>query len=63
MHLGLIGSFVLSAPQPSRGEVRLRLANPQTVADLRGPQLCAIKTGAEIQAQIAAWDRIRSAGC
>ena len=54
VHLGLIGSSVLSLPQPSRGEVRLRLANPQTVADLRGPQLCAIKTGAEIQAQIAA---------
>jgi endonuclease VIII len=52
VHLGLIGSFVLSDPQPPRGEVRLRLATLQTVADLRGPQLCAIKTAAEIQAQI-----------
>ena len=54
VHLGLIGSFVLSAPTPPRGEVRLRLATVQTVADLRGPQLCAIKTRAEIEAQIAA---------
>jgi formamidopyrimidine-DNA glycosylase len=54
VHLGLIGSFLLSTPEPPRGQVRLRLATPQTVADLRGPQLCAIKTPAEIEAQIAA---------
>src|SRR5215207_6391447 len=54
VHLGLIGSFVLSAPEPPRGQVRLRLATSETVADLRGPQLCAIKTRAEIEAQVAA---------
>ena len=76
VHLGLIGSFLLSAPGPPRGQVRLRLATVQTVADLRGPQLCAIKTPAEIEAQMAglgpdplrsdadpdlAWRRIRRA--
>ena len=34
--------------------MRLRLATAQTVADLRGPQLCAVQTSAEIDAQIAA---------
>ena len=53
VHLGLIGSFLLSDPEPPRGQVRLRLATARTVADLRGPQLCAIKTSAEIDAQIA----------
>jgi endonuclease VIII len=76
IHLGLIGSFLLSAPEPPRGQVRLRLATAETVADLRGPQLCALKTPAEIDAQIAvlgpdplrsdadpdlAWHRIRRA--
>src|SRR5919112_3208887 len=54
VHLGLIGSFMLSAPEPPRGEVRLRLATPQAVADLRGPQLCAIETRGEVAAQLAA---------
>lgn len=54
VHLGLIGKFGLGPPDPPRGEVRLRLASPETAADLRGPQLCAIKTHAEINEQMAA---------
>ena len=76
IHLGLIGTFLLSAPQPPYGQVRLRLATSQTIADLRGPQLCAIKTPGEVEAQVAqlgpdplrsdadpdlAWRRIRRA--
>jgi len=76
VHLGLIGTFLLSTPEPPRGQVRLRLATPQTVADLRGPQLCALETPNEIEAQLAvlgpdplrsdadpdvAWRRIRRA--
>ncbi len=53
VHLGLIGTFVLGPPDPPRGEVRVRLATSEVVADLRGPQLCAVRTRAEIDAQIA----------
>lgn len=53
VHLGLIGKLTLGAPAPPRGEVRLRIATPETVADLRGPQLCVIRTADEIDAQMA----------
>jgi formamidopyrimidine-DNA glycosylase len=53
VHLGLIGSFVLGPPDPPRGEVRVRLATPTRVADLRGPQVCALRTAAEVDAQLA----------
>lgn len=53
IHLGLIGKLGIGPPAPARGEVRVRLATPEAVADLRGPQLCALKTPAEIGAQIA----------
>ncbi len=77
VHLGLIGSFLLGPPDPPRGEVRVRVATRETAADLRGPQLCAIQTSAEVAAQIAllgpdplradadpevAWRRIRRSG-
>lgn len=54
VHLGLIGKFLLGPPDPPRGEVRVRLATPDRVADLRGPQLCQIETRAEIDEQMAA---------
>lgn len=77
VHLGLIGTFSVTSyddglPAP-RGAVRLRLASSTTVADLRGPIVCALKTPEEIAAVIArtgpdplradadpsqAWDRI-----
>jgi endonuclease-8 len=76
VHLGLIGSFVVSAPEPPWGAVRLRLATRETVADLRGPQVCAIVTEAQVKARMdllgpdplrsdadpdLAWRRIRRA--
>ncbi|HLM21477.1 MAG TPA: DNA-formamidopyrimidine glycosylase family protein [Propionibacteriaceae bacterium] len=53
IHLGLIGSFDLGPPQPPRGLVRVRIASEQAVADLRGPQLCALITRAEVATQLA----------
>jgi formamidopyrimidine-DNA glycosylase len=53
IHLGLIGSLDLGPPVPVRGEVRVRLATADAVADLRGPQLCAIKTSEEVAAVVA----------
>lgn len=54
VHLGLIGSFVVGPPAPVRGEVRVRLATEEAVADLRGPQLCVVRTPEEVAAVIAA---------
>jgi endonuclease VIII len=44
VHLGLIGSFVVSrgAAPPPRGAVRLRIATSRAYADLRGPITCAL---------------------
>lgn len=53
VHLGLIGKFRITRPTPPRGAVRVRLATPEAVGDLRGPILCALKTPAEVAAQIA----------
>ena len=53
VHLGLIGKFTVSALRPPRGAVRLRLATDEVAADLRGPIVCALRTGDEIAAQIA----------
>ncbi|MET9417039.1 DNA-formamidopyrimidine glycosylase family protein [Streptomyces klenkii] len=52
IHLGLFGKYALgSGPVPPPTEtVRLRLANPDAYADLRGPTTCALITGAEKQA-------------
>jgi len=48
IHLGLIGSLQLGPPEPPRGEVRVRIATEQAAADLRGPQLCTVRTHAEV---------------
>lgn len=53
IHLGLIGGFRIGPLGAPVGEVRLRIANETTAADLRGPQLCAVRTPEEIEAQIA----------
>jgi endonuclease VIII len=53
IHLGLIGSLLIAPPAPPRGEVRVRLSTPAWTADLRGPQLCTVRTGAEVEAQLA----------
>ena len=53
IHLGLIGSFDLGPPQPPRGLVRVRIATDQAAADLRGPQLCALITRAEVATQVS----------
>ncbi|GAB2516752.1 Fpg/Nei family DNA glycosylase [Paramicrobacterium agarici] len=42
-----------SFPPPPVGAVRLRLLTESTVADLRGPTACEIRTGAEVQNTIA----------
>lgn len=54
IHLGLIGGFRLAAPAPPQGQVRLRIENVSTVADLTGPQLCTLRTPGEVAAQVAA---------
>lgn len=60
VHLGLIGKFTVTAvPEgmpspPVRGQVRLRLATPEHVADLRGPIVCATRTPEEVAEVIAA---------
>ena len=77
VHLGLIGRFTFAPYAPPTGQVRLRLANEVTAADLRGPQLCALRNPAEVAAQVAklgpdplrtdadpdlAWRRIQRSG-
>lgn len=58
VHLGLIGTFVLqrvggSAEPPVTGQVRVRLWDGRTVADLRGPMACRVLTPAEQGALVA----------
>lgn len=55
VHLGLIGSFVISdgAPPPPRGAVRLRLATRRDYADLRGPTTCELIGPGECEALFA----------
>lgn len=53
IHLGLIGSLELGPPSPPRGEVRARIATEQAVADLRGPQLCAVRTRTEVATRLS----------
>lgn len=53
IHLGLIGKVRIGPPEPPRGEIRLRLATDAVVADLSGPQVCALTTPAEVSAQLA----------
>lgn len=77
IHLGLIGKFQFSPYAPPTGQVRLRLTDRVIAADLRGPQLCVLRTPAEVDAQLAklgpdplrtdadpdkAWARIQRSG-
>lgn len=55
VHLGLIGTFTIderayAGELPVVGQVRLRLATPEHVADLRGPNLCAVITPEQVEA-------------
>ncbi|MCF6526017.1 Fpg/Nei family DNA glycosylase [Streptomyces sp. JJ36] len=55
IHLGLYGTFRFGtgpAPAPV-GQVRLRLATPETYADLRGPTRCELLTDDEVRAVAA----------
>ena len=47
IHLGLIGKLTLQPIAPPWGQVRLRIDDGHTAADLRGPQWCRIITPAE----------------
>ncbi|MGO1949771.1 MAG: Fpg/Nei family DNA glycosylase [Mycobacteriaceae bacterium] len=53
IHLGLIGTLGFEPPAAPRGQVRLRIANDDIAADLRGPQRCALINPAEEDAAIA----------
>ena len=55
VHLGLIGTFTIdqrpyAGEVPVVGQVRLRLETPEHVADLRGPNLCAVITPEQVEA-------------
>lgn len=55
VHLGLIGTFTVdrrpyAGEVPVVGQVRLRLATDEHVADLRGPNLCAVITPEQVEA-------------
>jgi endonuclease-8 len=54
VHLGLIGTFTIdnhpyAGEVPVVGQVRLRLATAEHVADLRGPNLCAVITPEQVE--------------
>lgn len=53
VHLGLIGRFTVGPVAPVHGQVRLRIEDERTVADLRGPQWCRLLTDDE-RAQVLA---------
>src|SRR5689334_18706261 len=55
VHLGLIGTFRIdehgyAGDPPVVGQVRLRLVTEEHVADLRGPNLCAVITPEQVEA-------------
>ena len=55
VHLGLIGTFTIdqrpyAGEVPVVGQVRLRLETAEHVADLRGPNLCAVITPEQVEA-------------
>jgi endonuclease VIII len=58
VHLGLIGAFRIdhrpyAGEVPVVGQARLRLATSEHVADLRGPNLCAVITPEQVEAVTA----------
>ncbi|MDH2456552.1 DNA-formamidopyrimidine glycosylase family protein [Corynebacterium bovis] len=54
IHLGLIGTFRFGPADPPTGQVRLRLSDGETAADLRGPQWCRLVTEADRERAVAA---------
>lgn len=77
VHLGLIGKLWIRPPGPVAGQVRLRIASPERVAELHGPQLCRLISPQDKDAVIAglgadplradadperAWARIQRSG-
>lgn len=77
IHLGLIGKFRIAPPAPPQGVIRVRLATTEVAADLSGPQLCVLRTPAELAEQLThlgpdplrpdadpelAWNRIHRSG-
>ncbi|MEJ5928558.1 DNA-formamidopyrimidine glycosylase family protein [Corynebacterium sp. H128] len=52
IHLGLIGKFHLTDIAAPKGIVRLRIADEQLAADLRGPQWCRLITEHEMLAAV-----------
>lgn len=53
IHLGLIGTLRFEPVAPSHGQVRLRIADDEVAADLRGPQRCALVTPEDEDAVVA----------
>ncbi|AXE38373.1 Fpg/Nei family DNA glycosylase [Acidipropionibacterium virtanenii] len=53
IHLGLIGRLTVGPVTPVHGQVRLRIENSTSVADLRGPQWCRLLTDDERRAVLA----------
>lgn len=55
IHLGLIGKLRLTGPWPiaNPATLRLRIETADTVAELRGPQTCALITAGERDAVVA----------
>lgn len=52
IHLGLIGSLRFEPAEDHWGQIRLRISNGETAANLRGPQACKLLTGPEVDAVI-----------
>lgn len=53
VHLGLIGTMTVGPARPVVGQVRMRLATDDVVADLRGPQGCRLTDPARRAAMVA----------
>ncbi len=53
IHLGLIGKLAIGPISPVRGQVRLRIDDGVTAADLRGPQWCRLLDDQEWSAVLA----------
>lgn len=54
IHLGLIGTLRFAPLAPPRGQVRLRIHDEKTAADLHGPQWCRAITARERDAVVEA---------
>lgn len=54
IHLGLIGKLRIGPKSPGQGEIRLRLSNGVTSAQLHGPQWCRAVTSLDREGVLAA---------